>query len=97
MYMEFTPMAAGCQKRVALPRPDRIDCKLCSGEVTKGQKVGLHCRFFPSASETDASLFVGAHSSATTMAEFQGPLSALEQNGTEEKCVAMHQLGKRSR
>jgi chaperone BCS1 len=65
----------------ALLRPGRIDYKLYLGKASDFQKVELYRRFFSDASETDAREFVEASRSAETMAEFQGLLLALEQEG----------------
>ena len=64
----------------ALLRPGRIDYKLYLGEASEPQKIELYRRFFPAASELDALEFVQTHTSAQTMAEFQGVLLALEQD-----------------
>jgi chaperone BCS1 len=64
----------------ALLRPGRIDYRLYMGEASEEQKVELYRRFFPSASEIGALEFVETHSSAGTMAEFQGLLLSLEQD-----------------
>ena len=50
------------------------------GEASEQQKVELYRRFFPAASEIEALEFVEAHSSAGTMAEFQGLLLGLQQD-----------------
>lgn len=62
----------------ALLRPGRIDYRLFMGEVTDWQRMELYRRFFPEATEAEASEFVQAHCTET-MAEFQGLLLALEQ------------------
>jgi chaperone BCS1 len=67
----------------ALLRPGRIDYKLYLGNASDYQKMELYRRFFPAASDGEAQEFVGASRSATTMAEFQGLLLALEA-GQEE-------------
>jgi chaperone BCS1 len=67
----------------ALLRPGRIDYKLYLGTASDYQKMELYRRFFPGASEGEAWEFVEASRSATTMAEFQGLLLALEA-GQEE-------------
>jgi chaperone BCS1 len=66
----------------ALLRPGRIDYRLYMGEASEQQKIELYRRFFPSASELDALVFVETHSSASTMAEFQGLLLGLQQDRT---------------
>ena len=63
----------------ALLRPGRIDYKLYMGKATDRQKVELYRRFFPSASELEAQIFVETSHAAETMAEFQGLLLGLEQ------------------
>ena len=67
----------------ALLRPGRIDYKLYMGQADDQQKVELYRRFFPETKEIDAELFVEAHRSAETMAEFQGLLLRLEQDCSE--------------
>jgi chaperone BCS1 len=64
----------------ALLRPGRIDYKLYMGPASEQQKVELYRRFFPLASEIYAELFVEAHRSVETMAEFQGLLLRMEQD-----------------
>ena len=64
----------------ALLRPGRIDYRLYMGEASEQQKIELFGRFFPSASEFEAIVFVETHRSAETMAEFQGLLLGLEQD-----------------
>jgi chaperone BCS1 len=64
----------------ALLRPGRIDYRLYMGQASEEQKVELYRRFFPSASEIEALEFVETHSSAGTMAEFQGLLLGLQQD-----------------
>jgi len=64
----------------ALLRPGRIDYRLYLGLATECQKVELYRRFFPVATESEAYAFVGAHSGAKTMAEFQGLLLAMAEN-----------------
>ena len=64
----------------ALLRPGRIDYRLYLGEASEEQKLRLCRRFFSYASEHQAVEFVEAHRSASTMAEFQGLLLALEQD-----------------
>jgi chaperone BCS1 len=77
----------------ALLRPGRIDYKLYLGNATDRQKVELFRRFFPDASESEAWSFVETARSATTMAEFQGLLLALEQgqefSKASEKVLAL--------
>jgi chaperone BCS1 len=63
----------------ALLRPGRIDYRLYMGEASERQKVELYRRFFPSASEFEALVFVETHCSAGTMAEFQGLLLGLQE------------------
>jgi chaperone BCS1 len=65
----------------ALLRPGRIDYRLYMGPACESQKVALHRRFFPGASELDAREFAQAHW-ADTMAEFQGLLLALEEESS---------------
>jgi chaperone BCS1 len=67
----------------ALLRPGRIDYKLYMGHADEKQKAELYERFFPHAARGDAEIFVEAHRSAETMAEFQGLLLRLEQDCTE--------------
>lgn len=62
----------------ALLRPGRIDYKLYLGHAAESQKIALYQRFFPEATEFEATDFAEAHG-AETMAEFQGLLLALEQ------------------
>lgn len=62
----------------ALLRPGRIDYRLYMGEATDWQRMELYRRFFPEATEAEASEFAQAHCTET-MAEFQGLLLALEQ------------------
>lgn len=64
----------------ALLRPGRIDYRLYMGEANDQQKIELYRRFFPSASELEALVFVETHNSAGTMAEFQGLLLGLQQD-----------------
>ena len=68
---------------MALLRPGRIDYKLYLGKADDRQKIALYQRFFPSAEESEAELFVDTHRSVETMAEFQGLLLKLEQDCTE--------------
>jgi len=63
----------------ALLRPGRIDYRLYMGQACEEQKTELYRRFFPSASVSEARAFVEKHSSAGTMAEFQGLLLRLDQ------------------
>ncbi len=49
------------------------------GEVAEMQKAALYRRFFPQASELEATQFAEAHTAAT-MAEFQGLLLRLAEN-----------------
>ena len=63
----------------ALLRPGRIDYRLFLGPATEEQKVELYRRFFPHASMIEAQMFVETHA-ASTMAEFQGVLLALEES-----------------
>ena len=65
----------------ALLRPGRIDYKLYMGNASDHQKVELYRRFFPESSEAEAREFVEASRAAQTMAEFQGLLLALEEEG----------------
>ncbi|HET9743821.1 MAG TPA: AAA family ATPase [Terriglobales bacterium] len=65
----------------ALLRPGRIDYKLYLGKASDRQKVELYRRFFREATEAEATGFVEASRSAETMAEFQGLLLRLEQQG----------------
>jgi len=67
----------------ALLRPGRIDYKLYLGEASNRQKTELYRKFFPRATESEASEFVELSKSTTTMAEFQGLLLALEQEVDE--------------
>jgi chaperone BCS1 len=62
----------------ALLRPGRIDYRLYMGAATIEQKIELYRRFFPTASEFEAELFVEERRAVETMAEFQGLLLALE-------------------
>ena len=62
----------------ALLRPGRIDYRLFLGRAVEEQKIELYTRFFPQASLVEAREFVEEHSSAETMAEFQGLLLGLE-------------------
>ena len=62
----------------ALLRPGRIDYRLFMGEAVASQRIELYRRFFPEATEAEATDFARAHY-AETMAEFQGLLLALEQ------------------
>lgn len=62
----------------ALLRPGRIDYKLFLGKAAHVQKIELYRRFFPGASQEEASEFVESHF-AETMAELQGLLLGLEQ------------------
>jgi chaperone BCS1 len=73
----------------ALLRPGRIDYKLYMGRATEQQKGELYRRFFPGASEFETQMFVEAHRSAETMAEFQGLLQVLEQDQTKPDLVAV--------
>jgi len=72
----------------ALLRPGRIDYKLFLGPACESQKVALYRRFFPEASESDASEFAQAHW-ADTMAEFQGLLLALEEECSSSELVSI--------
>ena len=65
----------------ALLRPGRIDYQLYMGNASDHQKVELYRRFFPESFEAEAKEFVEASRSAQTMAEFQGLLLALEEEG----------------
>lgn len=67
----------------ALLRPGRIDYRVYLGEATRAQKIELYQRFFSRADEIEADLFVETHPEVTTMAEFQGLLLRLEQEGVE--------------
>ena len=64
----------------ALLRPGRIDYKLYLGEASESQRIELFRRFFPEATDFEASSFAQAHR-AETMAQFQGLLLGLEQRG----------------
>jgi chaperone BCS1 len=64
----------------ALLRPGRIDYKLYLGKASDRQKLALYRKFFPEASEFEASEFVESARWAETMAEFQGVLLAFEQD-----------------
>jgi chaperone BCS1 len=64
----------------ALLRPGRIDYKLYLGEASESQRIELFSRFFPEATDFEASSFAQAHR-AETMAQFQGLLLGLEQRG----------------
>jgi chaperone BCS1 len=77
----------------ALLRPGRIDYKLFLGKAAHAQKIELYRRFFPEASQDEASEFVESHF-AETMAEFQGLLLSLEQeqSRSEEECVKLAAL-----
>ncbi|HTS37595.1 MAG TPA: AAA family ATPase [Candidatus Solibacter sp.] len=61
----------------ALLRPGRIDYKVYLGAASDRQKIALYCRFFPEASDSEATDFVES-TAAETMAEFQGLLLSLE-------------------
>ncbi len=67
----------------ALLRPGRIDYKLYLGKAAESQKIELYRKFFPEASLLEARSFV-ERNPAETMAEFQGLLLALEQEGRVE-------------
>ena len=60
------------------------------GEASEQQKAELYKRFFPSASETEAVVFVERHGRAATMAEFQGLLLGLEQDCSASSVVRPH-------
>lgn len=62
----------------ALLRPGRIDYRLFLGKAGDRQKIDLYRRFFPEASEQEATAFVDLHRDVETMAEFQGLLLGLE-------------------
>lgn len=64
----------------ALLRPGRIDYRLFMGGASELQRIELYRRFFPEATDDEASDFAQAHG-AVTMAEFQGLLFALEEQG----------------
>ena len=64
----------------ALLRPGRIDYRLYLGKAGASQKIELYRRFFPEATEEEAMDFVDSQP-AETMAEFQGLLLRLEQEG----------------
>src|SRR5712692_3666626 len=66
----------------ALLRPGRIDYRLFLGKAGEEQKIELYRRFFPRASTAEAREFVKSYHSAETMAEFQGLLLGLDQDGT---------------
>lgn len=74
----------------ALLRPGRIDYRLYMGEASEQQKIELYRRFFPSASESEALVFVETHRSAGTMAEFQGLLLGWEKDGPACNLVTAH-------
>lgn len=71
----------------ALLRPGRIDYRLYMGEASDRQKMELYSRFFPSASELEARAFLEVHSSAKTMAEFQGLLLGSLEKSTSDDTV----------
>jgi chaperone BCS1 len=71
----------------ALLRPGRIDYRLYMGEASEQQKAELYKRFFPSASEAEAVVFVERHGWAATMAEFQGLLLGLEKDCSARSSV----------
>ncbi len=73
----------------ALLRPGRIDYKLYLGKASDHQKLELYRRFFPDRAEKDAREFVEASRQAETMAEFQGQILSLEQNGTEKHSLML--------
>ena len=73
---------------VALLRPGRIDYKLFLGQACESQKVALYRRFFPDASDRDATEFTQANW-VDTMAEFQGLLLALEEECSTSEVVSM--------
>ena len=64
----------------ALLRPGRIDYKLYLGEASESQRIELFRRFFPEATDFEARCFAQAHH-AETMAQFQGLLLGLDQEG----------------
>ncbi|MCU1286065.1 MAG: ATPase [Acidobacteriales bacterium] len=68
----------------ALLRPGRIDYKLYMGRASDHQKAELYRRFFLERSWAEAQEFVEASQSAETMAEFQGLLLTLEQEGQSD-------------
>ena len=72
----------------ALLRPGRIDYRLYLGRANDHQKMELHRRFFPQASQVEAREFIEDSQSAETMAEFQGLLLALEQGEEDRDLVA---------
>lgn len=74
----------------ALLRPGRIDYKLFMGEAAEVQKVELYHRFFADATEIEAREFVESNP-ATTMAEFQGLLLALEQDEERQDRFSIHE------
>ncbi|HEV2989785.1 MAG TPA: AAA family ATPase, partial [Candidatus Angelobacter sp.] len=76
----------------ALLRPGRIDYKLYLGRASNHQKMELYRRFFPESSEAEAWEFVEASRSSETMAEFQGLLLALEQDGEDRSTHVRDEL-----
>ncbi len=64
----------------ALLRPGRIDYRLYLGVAATSQKAELYQRFFPNSSRLQSMSFAEEHK-AETMAEFQGRLLQLEQEG----------------
>jgi mitochondrial chaperone BCS1 len=76
----------------ALLRPGRIDYRLYLGKADVDQKIELYKRFFPERSEFEALEFVDANFAAETMAEFQGLLLALENDGLPEPVATVAEV-----
>jgi chaperone BCS1 len=73
-------------------RPGRIDYRLYLGKADVDQKIELYKRFFPERSEFEAREFVEANFAAETMAEFQGLLLALENDGLPEPVATVAEV-----
>ncbi len=73
----------------ALLRPGRIDYRLHMGNADEEQKIELYLRFFPAASEAEATAFVSMYRSVETMAEFQGLLLAMEMERIKLELVSI--------
>lgn len=71
----------------ALLRPGRIDYRLFMGSATDAQKIELYRKFFPDSTRGEAKAFVERYRSAETMAEFQGVLLAIEQDGEQTQLL----------